>query len=660
MAKPRPHRPKGQSSGRPPSGHRRHSGSGPGGSGPRRPGGGPGSSAGAGSGSGTGGPRRRPAGAGKSHEPGRGHGHGHGHAQGGRPDRHRQHASGAERRDRAAGPAAKAAPRKGQNPQTAERLQKVLAQAGLGSRRGCEDLIRQGRVTIDGEVVTEMGTRVEPTARVAVDGEPIRRESIVYFAVNKPEGYVSTNSDPSGRPRVVDLVPEIPQRVYTVGRLDEDSTGLIILTNDGELANRLAHPKYGVEKLYRALVAGIAEPETLAKLTEGVWLSDGKVRAKRARVVGRQGQATMIELVLAEGRKREIRRMLAKLGHKVMTLTRIAVGPVTLKGLPVGECRPLTRHEVELLQQVADGVRLSVPGFPDEPRGRAPRAPARGHREATAAPPRNRRRDQEGPDESRGEHRRPQGGHRPEHRPRHAHGQSHGHGHGQAHGPGHGHARGPAQRPGGGRPPGPRRPGGPHGGPRPMRPRAMDMDDGPLEHVSGSPPTGGGPRGPRAGASGGGPPQPLGPRGAGGPAAKRQGGPRAGGPHGGPHGGPRAGGPHGGPRAGASHGGPPRPAGPRAGSQGPAPAGGPGPRSRPPVPPRPGLTGTQGQRDDQEGPPRRRIIGLKPSAAAPVPAGGRKRPGSRKPKPPRAALGRPDRLRPPRPRTDGVDGPVDE
>ena len=190
-------------------------------------------------------------------------------------------------------------------------------------------------------------------ARIAVDGEPIRLESMVYYAVNKPKGYVSTNFDPAGRPRVVDLLPEIPERVYTVGRLDEESTGLMILTNDGELANRLAHPRYGVEKLYRALVAGCPDHEILAKLTEGIWLSEGKVRAKRARIVGRQGQATVLELVLAEGKNREIRRMLAKLGHKVMSLNRVAVGPISLKGLSSGECRPLSRHEVDLLRKVA-------------------------------------------------------------------------------------------------------------------------------------------------------------------------------------------------------------------------------------------------------------------------------------------------------------------
>jgi len=240
----------------------------------------------------------------------------------------------------------------------------VLAHAGLGSRRGCEELILQGRVSVDGQIARQLGTRVDAAlARIAVDGEPIRLESIVYYAVNKPKGYVSTNFDPAGRPRVVDLLPELPERVYTVGRLDEDSTGLMILTNDGDLANRLAHPRYGVEKLYRALVAGLPSRETLAKLTDGIWLSDGKVRAKRARIVGRQGQAAQLELVLAEGKKREIRRMLSKLGHKVMSLNRIAVGPISLKGLPTGECRPLSRHEVDLLRRAAAGAAVSLPRF---------------------------------------------------------------------------------------------------------------------------------------------------------------------------------------------------------------------------------------------------------------------------------------------------------
>jgi 23S rRNA pseudouridine2605 synthase len=270
-----------------------------------------------------------------------------------------------------------------------DRLQKVLAHAGLGSRRGCEQLILQGRVSVNGEIIRQLGTKVDPSsARITVDGEPIKLESMVYYAVNKPKGYVSTNSDPSGRPRVVDLLPEIPERVYTVGRLDEASTGLLLLTNDGDLANRLAHPRYGVEKVYRALVAGLPTPEMLAKLTEGVWLSDGKVRAKRARIVSRQGEATMLELVLAEGKKREIRRMLAKLGHKVMSLNRIAVGPISLKGLSSGECRSLSRHEIELLRKVAAGDSVAPPRFFDgdsssRPHSKSPRP--RGSEQARAA-----------------------------------------------------------------------------------------------------------------------------------------------------------------------------------------------------------------------------------------------------------------------------------
>jgi 23S rRNA pseudouridine2605 synthase len=277
-----------------------------------------------------------------------------------------------------------------------ERLQKALAQAGVGSRRACEGLILQGRVTIDGEVVRELGTRVDPKLqKVAVDGQVVRIERPVYFAVYKPRGHVSTNSDPAGRPRVIDLLPEVPQRVYAIGRLDEDSAGLMLLTNDGDLANRLAHPKFGVEKVYRALVAGEPGEDLLKKLTEGVWLSDGKARAKRAWIVGRQGQATTIELVLAEGKNREVRRMLAKLGHKVMTLTRVAVGPITLKGLKSGGWRTLSRIEVDLLRRVAAGESVRPFGPPRQLRPISPprrgaarvQGAARPTGTATGAPP---------------------------------------------------------------------------------------------------------------------------------------------------------------------------------------------------------------------------------------------------------------------------------
>jgi 23S rRNA pseudouridine2605 synthase len=276
-----------------------------------------------------------------------------------------------------------------------DRLQKVLAHAGIGSRRACEELILQGRVTVDGKEVRELGTRVDPRrAVVAVDGQTVRLERPVYFAVSKPKGYVSTNNDPAGRPRVVDLLPEIPQRVYTVGRLDEMSVGLMILTNDGELANRLAHPKYGVEKVYRAIVAGAPAREVLDKLTEGMWLAEGKVRAQRVRPVGRKGEATVLELVLAEGKNREVRRMLARLGHKVMSLVRVSIGPIHLKGLKPGEYRPLSGHEVELLRRVAAGLpvpegRSSRRG-PDRPARRVsatePRPPGPGVRPARREP----------------------------------------------------------------------------------------------------------------------------------------------------------------------------------------------------------------------------------------------------------------------------------
>ncbi len=274
-----------------------------------------------------------------------------------------------------------------------ERLHKFLARAGVGSRRSCEELILQGRVSVDGEVVREVGTKVDPASqKVELDGQRVKPERSVYFAVHKPKGVVSTNNDPAGRPRVVDLLAEVPERVYTVGRLDEDSTGLMILTNDGELANRLAHPKFGVEKVYRALVAGNPEREALDKLVEGIWLAEGKVRAKRVRAVGHRGDATMLEIVLAEGKNREVRRMLAKLGHKVMNLQRVAVGPISVKGLKPGHWRHLSPRELDLLRRVANGepVPTATFGQREEFRDRRPETPRRGagRQDRPAGPPR--------------------------------------------------------------------------------------------------------------------------------------------------------------------------------------------------------------------------------------------------------------------------------
>ena len=192
-----------------------------------------------------------------------------------------------------------------------DRLNKYLAHAGQGSRRHCDDLIRAGRITIDGIVVRELGTRIEPDQNVAVDGKTVHAEKNVYWLVNKPRGYLCTNRDPGGRPRAIDLVPHVEQRVYTVGRLDEDSEGLLLLTNDGDLANKLMHPRFGVLKTYLVQVAGKPTREDMEKLLRGVYLSEGQVKARSVKPVKQQGDSTWLRIVLNEGKNREIRRMLA-------------------------------------------------------------------------------------------------------------------------------------------------------------------------------------------------------------------------------------------------------------------------------------------------------------------------------------------------------------
>jgi 23S rRNA pseudouridine2605 synthase len=235
-----------------------------------------------------------------------------------------------------------------------ERLHKVLAHAGGGSRRQCEALIAAGRVTVDGQRVRELGTKVEPGQQIAVDGQPVRGEPPVYWLVNKPRGYLCTNHDPAGRPLAIDLVPSVSQRVYTVGRLDEASEGLLLLTNDGDLAHRLMHPRFGVEKTYLVQVAGNPSPEDLQQLLKGVWLSDGHVRARRVKRIKRHGESTWLQIVLNEGKNREIRRMLARLGHKVLRLRRVAIGPVQLDRLASGKARRLSPQELAGLRKVSE------------------------------------------------------------------------------------------------------------------------------------------------------------------------------------------------------------------------------------------------------------------------------------------------------------------
>jgi 23S rRNA pseudouridine2605 synthase len=235
-----------------------------------------------------------------------------------------------------------------------ERLNKYLAHAGVGSRRHCDELIVRGRVAINGAVVRELGTRVNDSCEICVDGEAVHGEKTVWWMVNKPRGYLCTNHDPAGRPRAIDLVPHVDQRVYTVGRLDEDSEGLLLLTNDGDLAHRLMHPRFGVHKTYLVQVAGKPRREDLQKLTQGIYLAEGQVRARSVTPLKKQGDSTWLRIVLAEGKNREIRRMLARLEHKVLRLKRIAIGPVRLGHLAVGKSRPLTRSERSALGKAAE------------------------------------------------------------------------------------------------------------------------------------------------------------------------------------------------------------------------------------------------------------------------------------------------------------------
>lgn len=231
------------------------------------------------------------------------------------------------------------------------RLQKVLAQAGVGSRRACEALITQGRVSVDGRRVTELGTRVDPErAEVRVDGQVVAvAADRVYLALNKPRGVLSTMSDDRGRRCVGDLVGDRAGRLFHVGRLDADTEGLLLLTNDGELAHRLTHPRFGVTKVYLAEVPGPIPRDLGRRLREGVELDDGPAVVDRFRVVGSSGRKAQVELTVHEGRKHIVRRLLAEVGHPVDRLVRLAVGPVRLGDQRPGTVRALSRKEVSAL-----------------------------------------------------------------------------------------------------------------------------------------------------------------------------------------------------------------------------------------------------------------------------------------------------------------------
>lgn len=235
------------------------------------------------------------------------------------------------------------------------RLQKVLAGAGIGSRRACEELITQGRVTVDGHVVTELGVRVDPRSQtVHVDGERVQLdESRVYLAFNKPLGVVTTMSDDLGRLNVGDYVAGRPERLFHVGRLDADTEGLLILTNDGDLSHRLQHPAYGVLKTYVAEVPGPVARDLGKRLREGIELDDGPVKVDSFKLIDSRPGKAIVEVILHEGRKHIVRRMLEEVGHPVLSLVRTQVGPITLGSTKSGRSRPLNRDEVGKLYKAA-------------------------------------------------------------------------------------------------------------------------------------------------------------------------------------------------------------------------------------------------------------------------------------------------------------------
>ena len=236
------------------------------------------------------------------------------------------------------------------------RLQKLLAQSGVASRRKCEELMLAGAVDVDGEIVTRLGTKVDPrTAVIHVEGKRLPPVSEhVYLALNKPRGVVSTMSDPEGRRTLTDFVEDRAERLFHVGRLDTDTDGLILLTNDGDFAHKIAHPSFGMAKTYVAEVPGPVTKATLRRVLDGVVLEDGPVQVDAFKVVSSHQDKAIVELVIHEGRNRIVRRLLDEVGHPVHRLTRTAIGPVALTGLRSGRLRELTRDELGTLLDAAE------------------------------------------------------------------------------------------------------------------------------------------------------------------------------------------------------------------------------------------------------------------------------------------------------------------
>ena len=237
-----------------------------------------------------------------------------------------------------------------------ERLQKVMARRGVASRRECEELILAGRVTVNGETVRELGTKVNTGDSITVDGKKLEEENArIYILLNKPKGYVTTVKDPEGRRTVMDLVSGVKDRIYPVGRLDYDTEGLLLLTNDGEMGFALTHPSHKVDKTYIAKVWGMPSREALEALGRGVKLEDGMTAPAQVKLLSR-GRQSQVELIIHQGKKRQVRRMLQAVGHPVISLRRVRFGPLTLDGLAPGSYRHLTHKEITALRAVMKTV----------------------------------------------------------------------------------------------------------------------------------------------------------------------------------------------------------------------------------------------------------------------------------------------------------------
>lgn len=235
------------------------------------------------------------------------------------------------------------------------RLQKYLAQCGVGSRRKCEQYIEEGKVKVNGQVVTEQGVQVEEGDEVLFENRPVKmEEQLVYYLLNKPTGYITSVSDEKDRPTVLDLVKNIPYRIFPVGRLDYNTTGLLLLTNDGELTYSLTHPKHHVDKTYVVKVKGDVRNATLQKLQQGVIIDGYLTAPAKAKIIRQTGATTTFSLTIHEGRNRQVRKMCAAVGYDVLKLTRVSMGTLNLGDLEVGQYRPLTKEEINYLKKLGE------------------------------------------------------------------------------------------------------------------------------------------------------------------------------------------------------------------------------------------------------------------------------------------------------------------